>query len=138
MEAEHAAADCLLGPILNEADHRIAIFDGRRKLTLLERAAHPAPFALGHFTAENEAFGAPADGTDKAPDQHLARRKRSQRLRSDLAPAWCYDPKCPCLMHRNHNRTACLHRGRIGGPADEPPGGALGNREMLCWGGPIR
>ena len=65
------------GPVLNNPDHGIAIFDGRGKLALLERAAHPVPFALGHFTAENEAFGASADGTDQAPDQQLARRQGS-------------------------------------------------------------
>ena len=66
MQAEYAAADCVLGPLLNNADHGIAIFDGRGNSPSWNGQRHPAPFALGHFTAENKTFSAPASGSPAA------------------------------------------------------------------------
>jgi len=62
MKAEDAAAAKFGGTILDNADDRITVFDRRGKFPLLERTTHALPFALRHFPAKDERFGASADG----------------------------------------------------------------------------
>ena len=107
MEAKDTAAGQFGRTILDDAGHRIAVFDGCRKLALLEWAAHSLPFALRHFPAKDQRLGAPADGAGAGADQQLACPRRAQPLGSDLAAAWCRDPKRARLNHLRNNPKSC-------------------------------
>src|SRR5207245_427433 len=87
MKAKDAAPDELHRAGFDDSDRRVAVFDGRRKLSFLKRAAHSPPLALRHFTAEHEGLGASADRAGEAPDQQLARCRRAQPLRPDFTAA---------------------------------------------------
>jgi hypothetical protein len=68
MEAKYSASKIARRSILDDADGRIAVFDGYGELALLEGAAHPLPFALRHVAMEDEAFAASADRADERSD----------------------------------------------------------------------
>ena len=75
MQTEHPAAEHFLRTVLDNSDRRIAVFDRRRELALLERTAHPLPFALRDLATENEALGAPADRAPACLDQQFTGRR---------------------------------------------------------------
>ena len=68
MQAEDAACRRRSArAVLDDPGHRVAVFDRGRELALLERTAHALPFALRHFAAKDEGFGASADRRSRGP-----------------------------------------------------------------------
>src|SRR5262245_34535915 len=94
IEAEHAPADELRGPALDDADVRVTVLDGRRELAGLERRAHPLELAARHLAVEDERLCAAADARVERAHERLVRGRRTQRLGPDLAALRLGDPEC--------------------------------------------
>jgi hypothetical protein len=75
MEAKDAATAKFGRSVLDDTNHRVAVFDGSGELAFLKWAAHPLPLALRHLTAKDERFGTPADGAGTRADHQLTRSR---------------------------------------------------------------
>ena len=76
-----------VGPGLDPADHRVAIFHRERKAAAHEWRAHALVFALRHPAGEDQRLGAAADRAVEGAHAHLAGRERRKPLLPDFGLA---------------------------------------------------
>ncbi|MFC5043923.1 hypothetical protein [Ornithinimicrobium kibberense] len=101
MQAEDAQSDPVRLPVLDDADGEVAVLDRPGQVAYLERRPHPLRDGLGHAAAVHEQLGPPADGGQRRPHQRLARPRRGELLRADLAVTRRDRPVRPCLHVRH-------------------------------------
>ncbi len=87
------ASDQVARPSLNFADARVSILDGRGKLPLLKRRAHPNELTGRDTAAKNERLGPSADAAIQRAHDDVVCRGRRQRLGSNFAFARSSDPE---------------------------------------------
>ena len=71
MQTEHGAADKVLRTRLNHSHTGIAVLDGRRKVSDLERRPHGLVLKVRHLALEYEALRSAADATETGPDNDI-------------------------------------------------------------------
>jgi len=76
----------LRGPsaALDPSDGGVAVLDGKRKITLHERRAHPLEFAHGYTPAEHQGFSAPTDRAIEGFHAYFACARRSYIFPANL------------------------------------------------------
>jgi hypothetical protein len=101
MQAEDRAAHQRRRAGLDDADAQVAVLDGAREVTFLERRPHRQVLVERDVPTEHERLGPPADRGPQGAHPHLTGLRRFQPDRPDLGHAGFTQPERPRLaLHR--------------------------------------
>ena len=106
VQAEDRPAVQIGRALLYDADVEVAVLDGPREVSLLERRPHRGVLARRHAAAEHQRLGATADAGPQGAHHHVVPPRLGKRDRPDLAAARRTQPERLCAARRENG----IHR----------------------------
>ena len=94
VEAEHRATAELRRPLFHVPDVQVAVLDGPREVSLLERRTHPRALRGRYATAEHQRLGAAADPGPHSADDHVVPPGLGKPDLTDLSATRGSHPEC--------------------------------------------